>query len=121
VRWAIKAQNVRAAEIHKQIVEVYGEGALNEGNVRKWCRLFKDGRTNVHDEEQSGRPSLVMDDLKEKANAKVRGNRRLRISEFHEYILAGQILRSDQETKYIVQDWVQGFDEGIKKLVTRCD
>jgi hypothetical protein len=45
-----------AAEIHRQIVEVHGEGAINEGSVRKWCRLFKEGRTNVHDEEQSGYP-----------------------------------------------------------------
>ena len=37
------------------------EGAMNRGNVRKWCRLFKEGRTNVHDEERSGRPSLVPD------------------------------------------------------------
>jgi hypothetical protein len=32
-------------EIHRHIVEVYGEGAMNEGNVRKGCRLFKEGRT----------------------------------------------------------------------------
>jgi hypothetical protein len=25
--------------------------------------MFKDGRTNVHDEERSGRPSAVSDDL----------------------------------------------------------
>jgi hypothetical protein len=42
-------KNVCPAEIHRQIVEVYDEGAINEGNVRKWCRLFNVGRTNVHD------------------------------------------------------------------------
>ena len=26
--------------------------------VRQWCRLFEEGRTNVHDEERSGRPSF---------------------------------------------------------------
>jgi hypothetical protein len=51
----LKAKNVRPVKIHWQIVEVYGEGAVNEGNVRKWCRVFKEGRTNVHDEERSGR------------------------------------------------------------------
>jgi hypothetical protein len=25
--------------------------------------MFKDGRTNVHDEERSGQPSVVSDDL----------------------------------------------------------
>jgi transposase len=36
---------------------------MNEGTVRQWCRMFKDGRTDVHDEEGSGRPSVVRDDL----------------------------------------------------------
>jgi hypothetical protein len=59
------------AEIHRQIVEVYDEWTVNEGNASKWCRLFKEGRTNVHDEERSGRPPLVTDDLKEKVKAKI--------------------------------------------------
>jgi hypothetical protein len=28
---------------------------MKDDNVRKWCRLFKGGRTNMHDEESSGR------------------------------------------------------------------
>jgi hypothetical protein len=40
---------------------------MDGGNVRKWCRLFKEVTTNVHDEEKSGCPSLFTDDLKEKA------------------------------------------------------
>jgi hypothetical protein len=36
---------------------------MNEGTVRQWCRMFKDGRKNVHDEELSGRSSVVGDDL----------------------------------------------------------
>jgi transposase len=36
---------------------------MSEGTVSQWCRMFKDGRTNVHDEERSGRPSVVSDDL----------------------------------------------------------
>ena len=37
--------------IYRQIVEVHGEGALNEGNLRKCCRLFKQDRTNLLHEE----------------------------------------------------------------------
>jgi hypothetical protein len=29
------------------------EGAMKEGNVGKWSRLFKDGRNRVHKEERS--------------------------------------------------------------------
>jgi len=51
---------------------VCDEGAMNRGNVRKWCRLFKEGRTNVHDEKPSGRPPMVTDGLTEGVNAKIR-------------------------------------------------
>lgn len=43
---------------------------MNEG-VRQWCRLFKYGQTNVHDEEQSGWPSVVSDDHVQRVDAKV--------------------------------------------------
>jgi hypothetical protein len=32
---------------------------MGEGTVRQWCRMFKDGQTNVHDEERSGRPYVL--------------------------------------------------------------
>jgi hypothetical protein len=32
----LDAKNVCPAEVHRQVVEVYDEGARNEGNVRKW-------------------------------------------------------------------------------------
>jgi len=40
--------------------------------VRKWARMFNEGRENVHDEARSGRPSLVNDDLVRKVNERVR-------------------------------------------------
>jgi hypothetical protein len=46
----LNAKNIRPAEIHRQIVGVYGEGAIKEGSVREWRRLFKEGWTNVHGE-----------------------------------------------------------------------
>ncbi|KAG8287555.1 Actin-binding LIM protein 3 [Homalodisca vitripennis] len=32
---------------------------MSEGMVRKWVRMFNGGRTNEHDDNRSGRPSLV--------------------------------------------------------------
>jgi len=49
---------------------VFGEGAVNKGIVRKWCRLFKESRYNVHDEKRSGPPSVVTDDLTERVSHK---------------------------------------------------
>jgi hypothetical protein len=55
----LNARNVKPADIHRQICEVYGENAMSDGMERKWVRKFKEGRDNVHDKPQSGRPSVV--------------------------------------------------------------
>jgi hypothetical protein len=49
----LNAKGDRPAEIHKQIVAVYGN-VMNRQNVTKWCREFSEGRTDVHDEVQEG-------------------------------------------------------------------
>ena len=49
--------------------------------VRKWVRMFSEGRENVHDEARSGRPSLVNDDLARKVNERARDDRRFTISD----------------------------------------
>jgi hypothetical protein len=55
----LNARNVKPADIHCQICEVYGENAMSDGMVRKWVRKFNEGRDNVHDEQRSGHPSMV--------------------------------------------------------------
>ncbi|GFO09529.1 hypothetical protein PoB_003603400 [Plakobranchus ocellatus] len=47
---------VRASEIHKQIAETYGEGAMSRSRVYQWCTWFGEGRTSLGDEPKSGRP-----------------------------------------------------------------
>jgi len=59
----LNAKGEGPAEIHKQIFAVYGN-VMNRQNVTKWCREFSEGRTDVHDEQKSGRPSLISDDLR---------------------------------------------------------
>jgi len=58
---------------------VYGDNAMSDGMVRKWVQIFNEGRENVHDEAQSGRPSLVNDDLVRKVNERVRDDRHITI------------------------------------------
>jgi len=67
------ARNNNAAEIHRHLCEVYGPN-VSDRKVKQWCRLFEEGRTNVHYEERSGRPSVITDDLVEKVNTKLRGS-----------------------------------------------
>ena len=61
----LNAKGKHPAEIHRQIVTVYGD-VMNQQNVTKWCREFTEGRTDVHEEQRSGRPSLISDDLLQK-------------------------------------------------------
>ena len=41
---------------------------MNRQNVTKWCREFSEGRTDVHDEQRSDRPSLIFDEKGQAAN-----------------------------------------------------
>jgi len=68
-------------EIHHQICKVYGDNAMNDGMVRKFVRIFNEGRENVHDEARSERPSLVNVDLVRKVNERVRDDRRFTVSD----------------------------------------
>ncbi|GBM88276.1 hypothetical protein AVEN_179762-1 [Araneus ventricosus] len=75
----MNAKKVKPAEIHRQLLEIYGENVMSDGMVRKWVRQFNDGLTNVHDETRSGRPSVVNDGLVAKVNEKIHENRRFTI------------------------------------------
>jgi hypothetical protein len=74
--WILNAKNVRPAEIYRKVCEVYRENAMSDGMVRRLCRMFSEGRTNVHDDDRNGRPSLVTAALLDQANEKIRENRR---------------------------------------------
>ena len=80
----LQEENVRPSEIHRRLVAVYGEHVMNSASVRKWCTMFRNGRTDVHDAEGSGRPSVITDPLKQKVNRIVRENRHFTISKVYE-------------------------------------
>ena len=77
----LNARNVLPSEIHHQICQVYGDNAMSDGMVRKWVRMFNEGRENVHDEARSGCPSLVNDDWVRKVNKRLRHDRRVTMSD----------------------------------------
>ena len=94
VRSAIRflnAKGERPAEIHKQIVAVYGH-VMNRQNVKKWCCEFSEGRTDVHEEQRSGKPSLISDDLLQETEGEILANRRVTIREL-QYIIPAKCLR----------------------------
>ena len=53
---------------------------MSKQMVRRWCRQFSEGRQSVHDEERSGRPSLINDDLVELVRQRIMENRRFTIT-----------------------------------------
>ncbi|UYV66119.1 daf-6 [Cordylochernes scorpioides] len=57
----LAAKKNSAKDIHTELCQVYGEGCMNSGMVRRWVREFKNGRTDVHDEPRAGRPSVSDD------------------------------------------------------------
>ena len=54
--------------------------------MTKWCREFSEGKTDVHDEQRSGRPSLIYDELLQEIEGEIRANRRMTIRELHDII-----------------------------------
>ena len=114
VIWFLKAENFRPAEIYTRIIEACGEGALNEGNVRKWCRLFKESRNNV----RSRGTKRALEQLKWVIFEYPTHNSDLAPSEYHFFVLrkillAGRNLRSDQETKEVLQNWRIGLTANL--------
>jgi len=68
-----------AAEIHRRLCRVYGDNVISDSSVREWCTKFRDGRTDVHNGGGQGRHSTVTDELVQKVDQCVRGNRRFTI------------------------------------------
>ena len=69
----LNAKGERPVEIHKQIVAVYGN-VMNRQNVTKWCREFSKGRTDVHDEQRSGKSSLISYNFLQEIEGEVHAN-----------------------------------------------
>jgi transposase len=66
----LHAKNMSATEIIRELCAVYGQNLMNDGTITQWCRMFKHGRTVVHDKERSGRPSVMSDNLVQSVHQK---------------------------------------------------
>jgi hypothetical protein len=83
--WFLSAKGEHRAEIHNQIIAVCGE-VMNWQNVTKWCREFSKGRTDVHKEQSSSRPSLISDDLLQKIEREIHANQHGMVRDLHHFI-----------------------------------
>ena len=48
----LNTRNVLSSEIHLQICQVYGDNVMSDGMVRKWVRMFNEGRENLEDDDR---------------------------------------------------------------------
>ncbi|UYV67273.1 HS2ST1 [Cordylochernes scorpioides] len=130
----LNAKNNSPVEIHRQLVEVYGEKCMDIINVRKWCREFNEGRINVHDEQRSGRPSLPESTVA-RIDEMVRANRRIILEEIEDglnedcsHFSVHKIVSETLGYRKVSARWVprqlkeaagEWYNTGITKLVDR--
>lgn len=106
-------QNDTATNIHRKLMEGYGNDVTCRQQVRKWVRLFRKGRTEIHDEEGSGRLSVVSDEFMRKVEEKVRNSRHVTLDDLYYYYYLFYIFLSRSP-------WRNRFGKlGYKKLCAR--
>ena len=71
---------MKVAEIHGHLFEAIVEKYMKEGIARKWVIFFNDGRMNMHDDEQSERFSVIIENLPLKVYGKASDNEHFKIS-----------------------------------------
>jgi transposase len=62
----LNAKQKSPTEVHKGVVEVYGENVISYKQVLVWCNQFKEGRTSLLDEERAGRPTTACNAVNER-------------------------------------------------------
>ncbi|GFN97966.1 histone-lysine N-methyltransferase SETMAR [Plakobranchus ocellatus] len=76
------SKGTKPSEIHKQIAETYGEGAMSRSRVYQWCTWFGEGRTSLGDEPKSGRPKTsTKEEHTTRVDEFIRCDRRMKIRE----------------------------------------
>jgi hypothetical protein len=124
VIWFLKSNNVCLMLIHMQIVEVCGEGAMNERNATKWCHLFKGSSTMCsHTSPPIDAQYWTVQLGNFWASSSIQSHFCIRwlslVSPLQE--IFGQRLRNDQETK----NWLKGLavtflDKGLIPWYDKC-
>ena len=83
--------------------------------------MFRNGRTDVHDTERAGRPSVITDALKQKVNRIIRENRHFTISEVYEQFpevsrtVVYEIVTEHLQYRKIYARWVARWPSGTRR------
>jgi len=83
--------------------------------------MFRNGRTDVHDAERSGQPSVITDALKQKVNRIIRENRHFTISKAYEQCpevsrtFVYEIVNEHLQYRKICARWVARQPSGTRR------
>jgi len=129
----LNARNVLPTEIHHQICQVYGDNEMSDGMVRKWVRMFNEGRENVHHNAQPHSAAQTQDLITSFTWEQMDHppyTPDLAPSDFHLFLQLKKSLGSkrfdDDDLKDAVQKWLTlqaatFYEKGIQKRVPCYD
>lgn len=65
--WVLFGKNNTLRKFTVDSYKINGPNVMSDSKIRNWCCLFKEGQTNVHDDDGgNSQPSVVTDNLVEK-------------------------------------------------------
>ncbi|KAE9522415.1 hypothetical protein AGLY_017174 [Aphis glycines] len=110
-----------ATETYQMLLLAYGDETMSRARVFEWFKRFKEGRTTVESDEREGRPSTSRnEEMIQKIQTAIRGNRRLTIMELsNEFQISfgsvQTILTTDLDMRRVAAKFVPKLLSGEQK------
>ncbi|GFO26534.1 histone-lysine N-methyltransferase SETMAR [Plakobranchus ocellatus] len=96
------SKGIKPSEIHKQIAETYGEGAMSRSRVYQWCSWLWEGRTSLGHEPKSGRSKTsTNEENTARVDELIRCDRRMKLREI--------ALKLEIPKTNLTQQWLQRY------------
>ena len=79
VKQILHAEKIAPNDIHRRLLNVYGDQTVDVSTVRQWVACFSSGDSDVQDKPRSGRPcTSVTPRNEERLDQFIRANRRIK-------------------------------------------
>jgi len=80
----LHAENIAPNDIHRRLLNVYGDQTVDISTVKRWVARFSSGDSDVKDKPRSGRPyTAVTPRNEERLDQLIRANRRITTRELY--------------------------------------
>lgn len=99
-----------ATTTYGKLQKAFGEEVMSRAQVFRWHKMFSEGRTNVEDEDRSGRPSTSRTDVNlARVRELVRSDRRLSVK-----MIAEELNINRETVRLIITE-----DLGMRKICAK--